>query len=151
MLIRELKKSSLIDYPEKISAVIFTQVCNFRCHYCHNPDLFALTSCSSINEQDVMSFLQTRKQKIDAVVISGGEPCLQKDLVGFIKKIKDMDFLVKLDTNGSFPDKLEAIINLKLVDYIAMDIKSPLNKYKNIVNSDVDINNILKTGLTQLS
>ncbi len=92
-----------------------------------------------------MSFLQARKEKLDAVVISGGEPCVQKGLVEFIRKIKDMGFPVKLDTNGSFPNKLQEIINLKLVDYIAMDIKAPLNKYKSIVNSDVNTDNISKS------
>ena len=145
MQIRQLKKTSLIDYPKKISAVIFTQGCNFRCDYCHNPDLLPLTSCFLIKEQEVLTFLQTRKNKLDAVVISGGEPCLQDDLIEFLKGLKSMGFQTKLDTNGSFPNKLKEVIDLTLVDYIAMDVKAPISKYKDIANTHINTDNILQS------
>jgi len=145
MIIGGFQKFSMIDYPEKFSAIVFTQGCNFRCPYCHNPELLLQTSDSLIKESLVFDFLKTRIGKLDAVVVSGGEPCLQSDLVSFVQKIKDMGFLVKLDTNGSFPDKLQELINLKLVDYIAMDIKAPIEKYKEITNSAIDTYNILRS------
>jgi pyruvate formate lyase activating enzyme len=133
MKIAGLVKSSLIDYPSKISAVIFTQGCNFRCGFCHNPDLIDIKPpASSYSEIDILNFLKTRVGKLDGVVITGGEPLIQPDVLDFIAKIKKLGFLVKLDTNGSNPVLLNEIINKKLVDYIAMDIKGPLDKYKQI-------------------
>ena len=145
MLIGGFQKFSLIDYPQKLAAIVFTQGCNFRCPYCHNPELLTKTSDSLIKESLVFDFLRTRIGKLDAVVISGGEPCLQDDLVDFIQKIKNIGFLVKLDTNGSFPEKFKEIINLKLVDYIAMDVKSPIEKYKEVTNSEINPDNILQS------
>lgn len=145
MIIAGFQKFSLIDYPEKIAAIVFTQGCNFRCAYCHNPELLNKTSSSEFSELLVLEFLETRIGKLDAVVISGGEPCLQSDLIVFMKKIKKLGFLIKLDTNGSFPAKLKEIVDLKLVYYIAMDIKAPTEKYKEITRSVVDTNNILKS------
>ena len=105
MIIGGFEKTSLLDYPSKIAAVVFTCGCNFRCGYCHNPSL--ITEKSGIAEEVFFDFLQKRKGLLDAVVISGGEPCLQRDLYDFIKKIKEMGFLVKLDTNGTNPKLLE--------------------------------------------
>jgi len=145
MLIGGLHKISLIDYPQKLAAVVFTYGCNFRCPYCHNPELFTPKKDYLIPESQVFDFLKTRIGKLDAVVISGGEPCIQQDLIDFIQKIKDMGFLLKLDTNGSFPQKLKEIIDLKIVDYIAMDVKAPLDKYKSVTNSNINTNNILQS------
>lgn len=135
MKIAGLIKSSLIDYPEKIAAVVFTQGCNFRCGFCHNPDLissqFPVTS-NQLFEKDILDFLKTRVGQLDGVVITGGEPLIQPDIGGFIAKIKELGFAVKLDTNGSSPEKLAELVNSKLVDYIAMDIKGPLAKYQEI-------------------
>ncbi|MDR1168816.1 MAG: anaerobic ribonucleoside-triphosphate reductase activating protein [Heliobacteriaceae bacterium] len=136
-----LQRSSLLDYPGKISAIIFTLGCNFRCGYCHNPELTTL-SAPKISTQECFEFLKTRQGKLDGVVITGGEPCLQSGLIDFIREIKSFGFLVKLDTNGSFPDVIEELIEKKLIDYIAMDVKAPLYKYPLIVNSPVDTEKI---------
>lgn len=136
MSIGGFQKFSLIDYPGKICAIVFTQGCNFRCQYCHNPELVEPSLFGkTIPEEEIFSFLEKRKGKLDAVEITGGEPTLQKDLVDFIQRIKEMGYLVKLDTNGSNPEILEIIINHELVDYIAMDIKAPLEKYKEVTHS----------------
>ena len=136
MQIAGLQKSSLLDYPSKIAAVVFTQGCNFRCPYCHNPNLISMVSCSEFMQEAVLfNFLRGRVGKIDSVVVSGGEPTLQKDLESFFSKIKEMGFLTKLDTNGTNPDVVKKLIDKGLSDYIAMDIKAPLEKYSAIVNS----------------
>ena len=138
MLIGGFQKTSLIDYPKKIAAIVFTHGCNFRCHYCHNPEL--VTGAEKIaDENAILGFLDTRKGKLDGIVVTGGEPCLQKDLPEFLAKLKDKGFDVKLDTNGSRFDMLENVVLKGLVDYIAMDIKAPLTKYKKIIDTDIDI------------
>lgn len=145
-MIGGFQKSSLIEYPEKISAIVFTQGCNFRCPYCHNPELIKGKREKEKGKSDeIMEFLKTRIGKLDAVVISGGEPTLHKDLPEFIRQIKEMGFLVKLDTNGSNPEMLQALIDEKLVDYVAMDIKAPIEKYSEVVCAQVNTNNILKS------
>jgi len=139
MLIGGFQRFSLIDYPGKICAIVFTQGCNFRCPYCHNPELVDPKLFSHpIPEGDIFAFLETRRGKLDAVVITGGEPTLQPDLIDFISKLKSMNYLVKLDTNGSNPRILRELIELKIVDYIAMDVKAPLERYREITNSKVD-------------
>ena len=144
MHIAGLQKSSLIDYPEKIACIVFTQGCNFKCGYCHNPELFVKRE-PLITTEAFFEFLKTRINKIDGVVITGGEPTLQKDLKKFIIEIKNLDFLVKLDTNGTNPEMIKQFLDEKLIDYIAMDIKAPLNKYKNITNVDINKTNIEKS------
>src|SRR6056297_2585563 len=127
MIIGALQKTSLIDYPGEISAVIFTRGCNFRCPYCHNPELVdkkRYTTALEINE--VLTFLENRKGLLDGVVITGGEPTIYGDLPEFLLKIKQMGYLVKLDTNGTNPAMMRRVIDLNLVDYIAMDYKAPL-------------------------
>ncbi|MDR1326861.1 MAG: anaerobic ribonucleoside-triphosphate reductase activating protein [Heliobacteriaceae bacterium] len=136
-----LQKSSLLDYPGKISAIVFMQGCNFRCGFCHNPELISIKQ-SGISVSDCLNFLETRRGKLDAVVITGGEPCLQSGLKDFIRKIKAMDFLVKLDTNGSFPSVLEELLRENLLDYIAMDIKAPFEKYTALAGMPVDTEKI---------
>jgi pyruvate formate lyase activating enzyme len=140
-----LQKSSLIDYPEKISAIIFTQGCNFRCPYCHNPNLVNGELEMGNGEAKILEFLSSRIGKLDGVVITGGEPTLHKDLPEFIKQIKDLGFAIKLDTNGTNPDMLQQLIDEKLIDYVAMDIKAPIEKYNEIVYTKVNIDNILKS------
>jgi pyruvate formate lyase activating enzyme len=132
MIIGGLQKVSLIDYPGKISAVVFTQGCNFNCFYCHNKLLLDRNVPARVTEETFFDFLEKRKEKLDAVVISGGEPTIQPDLILFIKKIKRLGYLVKLDTNGSNPDILERIIIENLVDYIAMDIKTSYLDYERV-------------------
>jgi len=144
MYIAGLQKTSLIDYPEKIACIIFTQGCNFKCGYCHNPELFEQRE-PLITKEAFFDFLKTRQNKLDGVVITGGEPTLQKNLKDFIIKIKDLGFLIKIDSNGTKPQVIEELLNEKLINYIAMDIKAPLGKYKSITNVDVDIENIKKS------
>ena len=139
MYIGGLQKFSLIDYPGLISAVIFTQGCNFRCPYCHNPQLvFPELFEESLNEESVLEFLKSREGQLDGVVITGGEPALQPDLLPFLKTIKAMSFQVKLDTNGSRPDVIEKALKGHLVNFIAMDIKAPLKNYSEICGVRVD-------------
>ncbi|MGZ6235780.1 MAG: anaerobic ribonucleoside-triphosphate reductase activating protein [Syntrophales bacterium] len=155
MLIGGLQKVSLIEYPGKISAIAFTQGCNFRCPYCHNPELVdpdLYREC--LSEEGVLSFLQKRKGKLDALTITGGEPTIQVDLLDFIKCVKNIGYLIKLDTNGSCPEVLERLIGGRLVDYIAMDIKGPLHKYRTVTRSKIDedkirqsIEIIMKSGM----
>ena len=154
MKIAGLVRSSLIDYPGKVAAVVFTQGCNFRCGFCHNPDLIKSENKGlEIPETEILEFLKTRVGKLDGVVITGGEPLIQPDIVDFISKIKILGFAVKLDTNGSSPDKLSKLITNKLIDYIAMDIKGPVTKYGQIcayVNTKViqqSIKTIMDSGL----
>lgn len=146
LLIGGLKKTSLLDYPDKISAIVFMQGCNFNCGYCHNPGLLSKISKNDIYSTDVFfEFLNKRKGKLDGVVITGGEATLQPDLKPFIQSIKNMGFLVKLDTNGYKPDILENLLADNLLDYIAMDIKAPLEKYSSIVRIDTDVSKIQKS------
>lgn len=122
-------KTSYVDYPGEISACIFTGGCNFRCPYCHNGDLVQSFLSTQIPLEDIIGFLKARDKFISGLVISGGEPCLQKDLLDFIKRIKALGKKVKLDTNGYFPDQLEKILSQNLLDYVAMDIKNTFGKY----------------------
>lgn len=143
MKIGGLQKFSMIDYPDKISCIIFTQGCNFRCPYCHNPELVKPEMFGeSLNEEEFFDFLKERTGKLDAVSITGGEPTLQYDLIEFIKKIRDLGFLIKLDTNGTNPEMLKEIIDQKLVNYLAMDIKAPFEKYEEITRMPVNIEKI---------
>jgi len=133
-----LQKFSLIDYPGKICAIIFTQGCNFKCPYCHNPELSNPDFYEiKIPVDDIFSFLEKRRGKLDAVTITGGEPTLQADLIDFIKRVKEMNYLIKLDSNGSHPDVLETLITNNLIDYIAMDVKAPWGKYQKITRSAI--------------
>jgi len=127
MKIAALQKVSFIDYPGKIAAVLFCPFCNLRCPYCHNPELVFFKG-NPLNEEEVLSFLKSRIGKIESVVATGGEPTLQTDLAEFLFQIKQMGFLVKLDTNGHFPDILKTTLNI--VDMIALDLKATCDKYK---------------------
>jgi len=165
MIIGGLQKFSLLDYPGYLSAIVFTQGCNFRCQYCYNPMLVwpiregKLPDIASsaldgdqekgrlqiIKEGALFAFLKTRLGKLDAVVITGGEPTMHADLPEFISHIKKMGFLVKLDTNGTNPDMLRKLIGAKLVDYIAMDLKAPIEKYDMVVGVESDLKKIKKS------
>ena len=134
MKIGGLQKFSLIDYPDKISAIVFTQGCNFLCPYCHNPELVKPELFQEpITEEELFNFLKKRKGQLEAITITGGEPCLQSDLLGFLRKIKEMGYVVKLDTNGSFPQTLNEVIAQNLIDYLAIDVKASLEKYETTV------------------
>ncbi|MFH1049139.1 MAG: anaerobic ribonucleoside-triphosphate reductase activating protein [Patescibacteria group bacterium] len=148
MKIGGLQKFSLIDYPGKISAVVFLSGCNFRCGFCHNPELVLpelLKNQPKIDELEFFDFLGMRQGKLDGVCITGGEPTIWRDLPEFIKKIKDLGFLVKLDTNGTNPKMVKKLIDLNLVDYFAIDIKNSPEKYEKTVNANVNIADIEKT------
>lgn len=146
MIIGGMQKLSLIDYPDKVSAVLFTRGCNFRCHYCHNPELVLPEFFQmSVSQDYVFEFLKSRKENLDGVVITGGEPAMHKDLLEFMEKIKSMGYMIKLDSCGIFPDVLKAAIDHKLVDYIAMDIKATPEKYDLVTGVSPYYNNIKKS------
>ena len=138
MIFGGLEKCTLIDYPGKTACMVYTIGCNFRCPYCHNPELVDETSDVAITEEEVLAFLDTRKGLLDGIVITGGEPTIHDGLLPFIEKVKQKGFLVKLDSNGTRPEMLREAIQRKLVDYIAMDIKSPIAKYSTIIARPVD-------------
>ena len=146
MKIGGLLKTSLIDYPGLISAVIFTQGCNFRCPYCHNPELVDPAQYTDGIEVDlILDFLHKRKGLLDGVVISGGEPTIHEELPLLIRKIKEMGYLVKLDTNGTNPEIISKLIDQKLIDFCAMDFKAPLERYHIATGSIIDQSNLLRT------
>ncbi len=140
MKIGGFMKLTLLDYPNHVAAIIFTQGCNFKCPYCHNSSLIKNTSNNLISEEEIFDYLEKRKNVLDGVSISGGEPLIQKDLKEFIKKVKKLGYDIKLDTNGSMPSVLKELINEKLIDYVAMDIKASLDKYPLVtgVNYNLD-------------
>ena len=131
MKILGLEKVSFVDYEGKICATIFTGGCNFRCPFCHNSSLVNENS-PSIDENEILNYLKERKPLLDAVTISGGEPCLQPDLFEYIKKVKAMGYEIKLDTNGTFPKVVEKLVNENLIDYVAIDIKNSYSTYQSI-------------------
>lgn len=128
--IHAIQKTTLQDFPEKPACIVFLAGCNFRCVYCHNPA--AVKGKANISEEKFFSFLESRKGKLQGVVVSGGEPTIQPGIVRFIAGIKEKGFAVKLDTNGSRPEILKELLQKNLLDYIAMDVKAPFSKYKDI-------------------
>lgn len=146
MNIRGLYKTSLIDYPGKISAVIFTGGCNLRCGFCHNPDLVLNEkTLHEYTRDDITSFLKKRFPVIDALVITGGEPTLSPHIEEFCSDIKALGFSVKLDTNGFRPEKIERLIKKKLVDYAALDIKTSPEKYESATGVKSEFRKVLET------
>ena len=144
MKIQGLQRTTLIDYPGKIACTLFLSGCNFRCSYCHNPELINIPSKANYSESKVLDFLEKRKKYLNGVCITGGEPLFSLDL-NFVRRIKSLGYFVKLDTNGSFPKRLQEFIDNNLVDYIAMDIKSSKEMYEKVVNSKILIDNIEKS------
>jgi pyruvate formate lyase activating enzyme len=142
MKIGGLQKTSLLDYPDRISAIVWTLGCNFRCPFCYNKNLALGTGAEVFSADEVLSFLSRRQELLEGVVISGGEPFLQPDLIGFIEKVKALGYLVKVDTNGSFPEALRKVLDRRLVDYVAMDVKAPKSKYRLLTGVDVDVSAI---------
>lgn len=139
MKIGGLVKFTLIDFPGKPAAIVFTQGCNFRCRYCHNPELvYPHLFESSMPEEEVWAFLKRRQGTLEGVVVSGGEPTLQEDLVRFMGDLKALGYKTKLDTNGTRPEVLRELIDKKLVDYIAMDLKAPFEKYVDITGVEAN-------------
>ncbi len=137
MIIGGLQKTSLIDFPGKVSCVCFVSGCNFRCPYCHNPDLVHHPGRSFLDEDTFLAFIRERQGFLDGVVISGGEPTLQNDLPAFLSLIKREGYAVKVDTNGSHPQMIRELIE-RLVDYIAMDIKTDPSLYPLFMQREID-------------
>ena len=142
-----IQKSTLLDYPGKVSSVLFLTGCNFDCPYCHNPELAKglLKKSSSLEEEEIFCFLETRKCLLDGVVISGGEPTLNKRLPFLCEKIKHKGYAVKLDTNGSRPGVIKNLVDHGLVDYIAMDIKTDPSCYPPYITKESISQSILKS------
>lgn len=143
MNIAGIVKTSFIDYPGKASTVVFLGGCNFQCGYCHNRDIvLAKKDSTCMEEDDFFAFLKKRSRFLDSVCISGGEPTLHEDLGPFAKRIKDLGYGIKLDTNGSKPSIIKEMIDGGLVDYVAMDIKGPWGKYRSISGEAVNIEDV---------
>lgn len=134
MKICGIMKLTLLDFPGKTACTVFTGGCNFLCPFCHNASLVVKAGQQQIiPEEEILSFLKKRQGLLDGVCITGGEPLLQPDIADFIKKVRELGFLVKLDTNGSYPERLKEIVNAGLVDYVAMDIKSSPENYGKVI------------------
>ena len=145
MIFRGLQKTTLIDYPGHIASTFFVDKCNFRCPFCHNPLLVFEKEENEISEKEALEFLEKRKRYIEGICITGGEPTLHPGLKFFIRQVKDLGLKVKLDSNGTSPALLKELIDEKLVDYIAMDIKAPLEKYDLATNVHTDLEAIKKS------
>ncbi len=146
MRIAGIEPLSLTDYPGKPAMVLFTQGCNFRCSYCHNPELVLPQLYGDIiSEEKVYEHLKARRNKVKNVVVTGGEPTLHEDLPDFLRKIRSLEYSVKLDTNGSKPAMLCIILENNLVDYVAMDIKAPKQLHKSVSASDVPFDAIMES------
>lgn len=147
MNISGLQKLTLLDFPGKLACTIFTAGCNFRCPFCHNASLVLPEQARHMETDEVISFLKKREGILEGVCITGGEPCLQSDLEDFILNVRSMGFLVKLDTNGSFPEKLSSLIEKGLLDYVAMDIKTSKEKYLKVcgISNDNFLRNVMKS------
>jgi pyruvate formate lyase activating enzyme len=150
MLISAIQKFTMLDYPDHTACIVFTPGCNFRCGYCHNPEfvlpeMIAEIRDSFIPEDVFFRFLEKRIGKLDGVVITGGEPTLMPDLERFIHQVQSMGFLVKLDSNGGRPEVLTKLFEKNMLDYVAMDVKTSLEKYPSLVGPRIDPQNIQKS------
>ena len=149
MKIGGLQKLTLVDYPGKIAATVFLSGCNFKCPFCQNPELVnaeLIKNQPQISEKEFFWFLDSKQGLIDGICITGGEPTINPDLLGFIRKIKQKGFLVKLDTNGSNPEVLSKLVNEKLIDFVAMDIKTSLDKYEKAVGVKINLESIKQSA-----
>ena len=144
MILSGLQKLTLLDFPGRIATTVFTRGCNMRCQFCHNASL-VVGRADMISEEEFFAFLESRRGRLGGVCVSGGEPTLNQDLPDFIRKIKNMGFEVKLDTNGTNPDMLDNLISEGLVDYVAMDIKSSEKRYYDVAGRCVDIDSIKRS------
>lgn len=147
MYINGFQKLTVLDYPGKVACIVFTPGCNFRCPFCHNASLVThIDKNTYIDVEEVLSYLKKRQGILDGVVITGGEPLLQDGIEEFIGKIKELGYAVKLDTNGSFPEKLISLVEKGLVDYVAMDIKNSKAKYMTTIGvNNIDMASIEKS------
>ena len=140
-----LLKLTLLDFPGKVACTVFTGGCNFRCPFCHNTPLVEKADGVVMDEQEFFAFLGKRQGILDAVCVSGGEPLMQKELILFMAKIKELGFLVKLDTNGSFPQRLTDAVNSGYCDYVAMDIKNSVGLYSETAGVTVNTEDIIRS------
>lgn len=146
MLIGGMHKTSMVDFPGHIATTLFFYGCNFRCGFCHNPELVNQKPTNSISIEDVFTQLDSRKHLVNAVCITGGEPLIYPEVYDFIKELKEKGFLVKLDTNGYNPQLLQKLIDDNLLDFVAMDIKGPISKYYEITETkNLDTNKIIES------
>lgn len=140
MLISGLQKLTLLDYPGRVACTVFTGGCNFRCPFCHNaPLVLPERLARDSSEEAVLAFLSKRRGVLDGVAVTGGEPLLHRDIGAFLEKVKALGFSVKLDTNGSFPDRLRALVRAGLVDRVAMDVKNSPALYEKTAGAAVDM------------
>jgi len=150
--IKGLQKTTLIDYPGKVAASVFLGGCNFRCSYCHNPQLvLADSNLPNLPSEAILSFLKERQGFLDGICVTGGEPLLYPELKFFLAEVKALGFLVKVDTNGSFPKRLQELVEERLVDYVAMDIKAPKEKYKEVAKTEIDLEKINESAFYLLA
>ena len=148
MVLCGIQKLSLLDYPQKLCATVFTGGCNFRCPFCQNPDLVLPERApQALDTEELIGFMEKRRGKLDGLCITGGEPLLQSGIGDFIRKVRAMGFLIKLDTNGSFPNRLQSLVTEGLLDYIAMDIKNSPEKYPLTAGvANLPVENILRSA-----
>ena len=139
MIIGGLVNLTLLDYPDKVACTVFTAGCNFRCPFCHNNSLVCGNGGRRIMESEVLAFLKKRRGVLEGMCLTGGEPLMQGGVEEFLRRVKDLGYSVKLDTNGAFPDRLRAIIEAGLVDYVAMDVKNSRERYAETAGCAVDI------------
>lgn len=144
MIFAGMTKSSLIDYPGKISIVLYTPGCNYNCYYCHNREIIQDIT-ENLSNNEIMNLIKKRVGLIDAIVISGGEPTLHYDLIPFLKEMKALGYLTKLDSNGSNPDIIKKCIEENAVDYFAIDYKAPSNRYHEIARNEAEASKVLES------
>lgn len=143
MKIHGLQKMTLLDYPGHVAATVFLGGCEYRCPFCHNAEILDMNAPAEMDEKEFLRFLETRHGLLDGVAITGGEPLLRPDIAAFVEMIRDAGYRVKLDTNGNHPDRLKALLDKDLIDYVAMDIKNSPEKYAETVGlATVDLSNI---------
>lgn len=140
-----LIRTSFSDFPGRVAAVVFTRGCNFRCPYCHNPELIHVHEDDPVGEDDLFTLLHRRQGQLDGVVFTGGEPILQADLAEVLRRVRALGFEIKLDTNGSRPDVLDTLLSEGLVDLVAMDVKAPLERYEEMAGVAVDADAIARS------
>lgn len=144
MLIGGFQKMTMLDFPGRVACTIFTYGCNLRCPFCHNATL-VIDEASLFSEEEIFTYINKRKGILDGVCVTGGEPLLQPDIIPFLKKLRETGLQIKIDTNGTYPDKLKEIIDLGLCDYVAMDIKNSYDSYEKTVGIKINISDIEKS------
>lgn len=153
MIIGGLTNLTLLDYPEKVACTVFTVGCNFRCPFCHNNGLVTDSDVAKLSQVEVLRFLQKRRNVLEGICLTGGEPLIQNGVSEFLRAVKALGYAVKLDTNGAFPERLKSLVEQRLVDYVAMDVKNSKEKYSVTVGGQVDLSKIeqsvgyLKSGV----